>query len=82
MRLKKNFRFGIGLDRGGSRRGNGSTSLWTVVEFLKIERPHWRWNNSLAIIFACSREYWSMAARSNQLSKGVIKYTWCVHLCW
>jgi len=47
--LKINFRFGIGLDRGGSRRGNGSTSLWTVVEFLKIERPHWRWNNSLAI---------------------------------
>jgi len=24
---KKIFRFGIGLDRGGSRRGNGSTSL-------------------------------------------------------
>jgi len=49
IKLKKSFCFGMGLSRGGSRRGNGSTSLWSVVEFLKDERPHRRWNNSLAM---------------------------------
>lgn len=48
IRPKNSIRFGIGLAWGGSRRGNSSTSLWTVVASLEDERPHWRWNNSLA----------------------------------